>query len=655
MAAPDPIDAVLAPGGALARAIAGYEHRPEQIAMAHKVRDALAQRRFLLAEAGTGTGKTLAYLVPAILSGRKVVVATATRNLQQQVVRKDLPLVARALGFDVRWALMQGRQNYLCKLKFEQFDGARSFRSRAEAALWPRLKKWAAKTATGDRAEADLPDDFSTWGDLSTPSAACLGSACADYDDCFVTRMRERARAAEIVVVNHHLFFADLVVRDAARGAPGAEVIPPYQAVIFDEAHALEDVATEFFAIEVSPLRIADLARDAAVLLAPGEERSTRMLNLLEKAERLAAVLLRDVAAAAGAGDERGVRLLAGTLRPFADRATEVEVALGAARGLLGGSDDATIQALARRAGEIQSDLAFVRRADDPSYVYWVEMRARAPFLKAAPVDVAAELRSRLYARIDTAVFTSATLTAEGRFDYVRRRLGISDTAGVAAYPTDTIALDSPFDFGRQAVLYAPGHLPDPSDPGFVAAAADEIERLCAITGGRAFALFTSLKNMRGAHRALKDRLSWRVLLQGERPKHRLLEAFVARPSVLFASHSFWEGVDVPGEALSLVIIDRLPFASPADPLVAGRIDFLRGQERDPFAEYQLPQAVLALRQGFGRLIRTRTDRGIVAVLDRRLVTRPYGRVFVESLPRCERFGRLAEIAGWWRRGAALP
>ncbi len=645
----DAIEAILGPRGALARAIPGYEHRPQQIAMARRVLGALKDRRFLVAEAGTGTGKTLAYLVPAILSGRKVVISTATKNLQEQIVFKDLPLVKQVAGRPFTATLMKGRQNFLCKLKFEDFCAGPEFAVPAEAKRWPALRAWAGSTPTGDRAEANLPDEIEMWKSLSTGSATCLGQKCRLYEDCFVTRMRNAARESDVLVVNHHLFFADLAVRTAAQGAPGAEVIPPYEAVVFDEAHALEDVASEFFAVEMSPLRVAELARDAAMELDLDDRRAEALMRLLDKAQHLCGEVFTALTKLLPKGD-RAIRVLPSTWKASSGICVELETALRAVAGLIGDSEDVVVKSLARRAEQMGDDLAFLRRAEDPAFVYWLEVRARAAFLKAAPVDIAKELRERLYGRIDTAIFTSATLATDGKFDFLLRRLGLVEVDGSPLYEVDAAAFDSPFDFSSQAALYLPSHLPEPGSQAFAVAVAEEIGRLCAITGGRAFALFTSLRNMRAAHDALKDRLPWRVLLQGEAPKHRLLELFKAEPAVLFASHSFWEGVDVPGEALSLVVIDKLPFANPQDPIVAARMDHLKSRDRDPFNEYQLPAAVLALRQGFGRLIRTRADRGIVAVLDPRLHTRGYGRAFLDSLPGCPRIVDLEPLRGWWTR-----
>lgn len=651
----DAILAVLGPGGLMEQARDGYEHRPQQIAMAQRVRRALDLKRYALIEAGTGTGKTLAYLLPAVLSGLRVVVSTATKTLQEQILDKDLPLLREASGLDFTAALMKGRANYLCLEKLENaaLRLAPQRVGRSEAKALEGIRAWADQTKTGDRAELDLPENLSLWRDLSATSESCSGQRCPRFEDCFVTRMRKRAAEADLVIVNHHLFFADLSLRTATGGGRGAEIIPRYDAVIFDEAHALEDVATDHFGLAASDYRVDDLLSDCDRVLDPGDVEDYGVAPLLEKVELLSQAFFRQVGRLLPTS-EASQRLTRAKTAPLGTGASELGEALKALGGRLGRAEEADIASLARRAGEIADDLKFLVEAREPGFVFWIEARARATFLRAAPIDVAKELQSRLYSNVQALVLTSATLAAQGKLDFAKRRLGLADPeTGQDCYAVDTLVLDSPFDYPAQAALYAPASLPDPTDPKFVERAADEILDLCAITGGRAFVLFTSLRNMQEAHRRLANRLPYRVLLQGERPKAALIADFKERPSVLFASQSFWEGVDIAGEALSLVIIDKLPFASPADPVVAARIEQLKDRGREPFGEYQVPQAALALRQGFGRLIRTRRDRGIVAVLDRRLTTKGYGRAFLESLPRCPRTGDRAAIERWWRRPPA--
>jgi ATP-dependent DNA helicase DinG len=639
-------ESVLGPGGELERALSGYEHRPEQLELASAVESAFRDRRYLLAEAGTGTGKTLAYLVPAILSGRKVVVSTATKTLQDQIYFKDLPLLRERIGLEVKASYLKGRSNYLCLHRFEQFQADPVFDARDEAARWSQLKSWAAATETGDRSELDLPENTSTWRKLSTTSETCLGAKCPLYESCFVTRMRRKAEEADLLVVNHHLFFADLAIR-SRQGAEG--VLPKYDAVVFDEAHALEDAATSFFGSSVSTFRFDDLANDAQHAKADDDERAGMLTALALKAKGDGEAFFRDAQGVLPQLSREGsVRVARGGLDRTAVSLKSAVESLAALASYCAVAEEPEVIAIGRRASEIAADLGFVARAESVDHVYWAEARGRGMFLKAAPIEIADELRARLYEQIDTVVFASATLRADGRFEFFSRRVGL-DRPVEGHEPPVELAVPSSFDYPRQAALYATKLMPEPNDPGFCEAAAEEIAALCEITGGRAFALFTSVRNMETVHGLLAHRLPYQVLLQGERPKQALLAAFRERPTVLFATQSFWEGVDVPGDALSLVVIDRLPFASPGDPLVAARIEQLKSRGEDAFGGYQLPQAAISLQQGFGRLIRTSEDRGIVAILDRRLITKPYGRTFVRSLPPAQRFSDRERLGQWFR------
>jgi ATP-dependent DNA helicase DinG len=638
---------LLGPGGALEAALPGYEHRPAQLAMARAVEALFAEHGILLAEAGTGTGKTLAYLVPAVLSGRKVVVSTATKTLQEQIFFKDIPLLRDQAHLEFDAAYLKGRANYLCAHRFEAFDKSPTFASREEGALWPALRDWAFRTQSGDRAEADLPDNFSAWRQLSTTSETCLGSRCPLFEPCFVTKARRRAESADVLVVNHHLFFADLALRSRP-GADGAAVLPRYDAVVFDEAHALEDVATDFFGVQVSSFRVEDLATDALAALPPKDTRSGMVSAMALSLRARAEAFFKGAPRALGlSATENSTRLTRENSQRLAAQAAELNEALAGLSALTDDDDEPALGSLRRRADELAAELDFVLDASSDEHVYWAEGRGRGVFLRAAPIEVAADLQKRLYGAVDTVLFTSATLTAQGRFDFFAGRMGVPlGGEGVRA-----LAFDSPFDFPTQAGLYLPTHLPEPNDPAFPQAVADEIVALTKVSGGRAFALFTSLRNMEAVHALAAPRLSVPALLQGERPKSALLEAFKARPSVLFAAHSFWEGVDVPGAALSLVIIDKLPFASPGDPLVAARIDALRARGQEPFSAYQVPEAAIALRQGFGRLIRTKSDRGVVALLDRRVSTKAYGRAFLQSLPKARRLPHLDALRAFFEAG----
>jgi ATP-dependent DNA helicase DinG len=665
------VDHVLGEGGRLAAALPGYEHREDQLALAHAVERAISSRGYLVAEAGTGTGKTLAYLVPAILSGRRVIVSTATKTLQEQIWGKDIPLLRERCGLELSAAYLKGRSNYYCIARGEEFARSPTFAAREEAPLWPQIEAWSRETETGDRSELDLPDQLHAWRDLSATSENCLGRECAHYEDCFVTRARARASEADVLLVNHHLFFADLAMRTSRAGV---EILPEHDVVIFDEAHAIEDVATEYFGLQISSFRVEELSRDALRAVADRPDLGTMMKEatgeLRKSGERFFQAVADGLRAPSGRawapsrggpsaprsrrgassprpGNDESVKapLTEDVLEPTGRELGRLDSALGTLRDLLADAESPQLQQIARRSGELRVELAAVTAMKEPSRVYFGEVRGRGVFLRAAPIDVAEELQERLYRRTDTVVFTSATLAAQGRFEFFRRQVGLAPE-----FDVEEARFPGPFDFETQAALVSPAGLPEPNDPGFVAAAAEAIHDLTAITGGRAFVLCTSNRNMIAFHRACRA-LPYRLLLQGERPKSRLLEEFKAEPSVLFATASFWEGVDVPGEALSLVVIDRLPFAPPGDPVIAARLRALEEAGRDGFGELQVPAAALALRQGFGRLVRTREDRGLVAVLDRRLVTKGYGRAFLATLPKTPLLRTIDDARRWWERG----
>lgn len=657
------VEHAFADAGPLARALPAFEPRPGQRAMARAVAEALAGGGVLLAEAGTGTGKTLAYLVPAILSRQRVLVSTGTRTLQEQIYTKDLPLLADALGMPVTAACMKGRNNYLCLHRFAQvrasLDGeAQVCRVRRHAgpldrrasreapepsleaidpALVRRLAIWSQETETGDRAElADLPEDLPFWQAVSATSETCLGAECPRHDDCFVTRMRQRAAVSDVVIVNHHLLCADAAVRQGEWG----EVIPPCPHVVVDEAHQLEDVATQYFGLAVSGHRLEDLVRDTARLLGrtiadrPGDVR--RAVTRLDDHARAFFSRLALAWQGRAPGEER-VRVRA---EWFAEHASaglavagalaglEAALALAAGAGPEGASPDGArdATALARRAGALRLQLEFLVAANDPAYVYFLEGRARSVALRAAPIDVSHIVRELLIEDKRASVLTSATLSVGGSFEYVRARLGIGEAT--------QLRVPSEFDYARQAVLYLPRHMPEPRATTFADAVAREAAALVRRSRGRAFLLFTSHAMLHAVHERLRSVIDYPLLVQGAAPRPALLDAFRTTPhAVLLATSSFWQGVDVAGEQLSLVVIDKLPFASPADPITAARIEALTERGGDPFHEYQVPVAILTLLQGLGRLIRHRRDRGVLAVLDPRLLTRGYGRRFLAALP----------------------
>ncbi len=628
------IDSFFAPGGALARALPGYEQRPAQARLAEAVAGVFENGGLLLAEAGTGTGKTLAYLLPAVELGRRVVVSTGTKNLQAQLVEKDLPLLARALGRDLEVAVMKGRGNYLCRMRFRSFAQAGTFRRLDEVPLFHAVEAWAPRTRTGDRAEIeDLPDTADFWREVSASSENCIGQSCPDFDACWVTQMRQRALAADLVVVNHHLLCADLAVKGSSYG----QVIPDYDTLVIDEAHLLEEVATQYFGRQVSSHRVEDLARDVERELKAGKVDAPDVAAELDSLRRRADRFFRLMAASPG------TRLVAGRLPPrLLEESAALQARLDGVRTALLALPERPepLTGLAGRAQALKEELAFILSADDEDHVSFVETRGRGVFLRATPIDVSARLRELLFEPVRAAVLTSATLAVDDGFSYLKDRLGL--------LPTDELCLPSPFDFERQAVLYVPRRMPDPRSPAFVERAADEIARLLELSRGRAFVLFTSYANMNAVAQRLAGVLEFPLLIQGEAPKPVLLETFRRTPgAVLLATASFWQGVDVVGDQLSCVIVDKLPFASPSDPVVQARIERLRARGGNPFGEYQVPVAILMLKQGLGRLIRSASDRGILAVLDSRLLEKSYGRRFLDSLPPARLVHDLRDVEGF--------
>jgi ATP-dependent DNA helicase DinG len=654
--------------------MAGYEERAAQLEMADAVELALQDERPLLCEAGTGTGKTLAYLVPAILSGKRVVISTATRALQEQVFHKDLPGIAADLGLRAEAALVKGLGNYLCLRRFDELrKGSSALVDPWVARSLPLLETWAAETETGDAAELTaLAEDDPVWREVASSSETRLGSTCDHFDRCFVTRMKRDAERARILVVNHHLFFADLAVKLAAGArANAAGVLPPYDAVVFDEAHQLEDVATAYFGTRLSRARLEMMLRDAdRAFVASG--LSDRLLSRGEGAALTGLVreavdeLFEWLAHLCGPGDDGSGRISlprdawSGALLDAyhrLDTALETLAAYAEANRVV-----EAVGLVAERATRLRDDAAAI--VEPPTErVTWMEVRAPSrggprrgavSAVGASPVELGRLLRERIFDRVGAVVLTSATLTtAGGDFGFFRSRIGLD---GSDACPIE-VCVASPFDFAARALLYVPTDLPDTSDAEFVGRAADRIAELIAIVGGGAFVLCTSFRGMRALAGALRKRLARAPLVQGEAPKLALVSRFRADGhAVLVATMSFWEGVDVPGDALRLVVIEKIPFAVPTDPLVAARCARIAEQGRDPFLGYSVPQAALTLKQGFGRLIRTRSDRGVVAVLDRRVRTRAYGKALLEGLPPATRASRVDEVRAFWERvGGHLP
>ena len=614
--------------GPLARTLPAFEARPSQREMAAAAGEVFAGGGVLLVEAGTGTGKTLAYLVPAILSRRRVLVSTGTKNLQDQIFHKDLPALRGALDIPFTATYMKGRGNYLCLQRFDALRQSGEPLPAADQAYVDTLQEWAGQTETGDRAEIeDLPDDFPLWHEISATSENCVGQECPRYDDCFVTRMRRQALESDLIIVNHHLLCADAAVRQSAYG----EVIPSCACTVIDEAHQLEDVATQYFGVAVSNYRLEELVRDGRRLLDTDQAASPadaddlrRCLELTRERARMFVATLQQMAVP---GDR--LRVTAERLAPAADPAAHLASGLAeleqSCRQVKDASED--LLALARRAGELRDQLRFLLAAGDDAFVYFLERRERGGvFLRASPIDVSGVVSELILARASGTILTSATMTVDDTFDYLRGRLGVREAL--------ELRLPSEFDFARQAVLFLPRRMPDPRSGGFTAAVARELAGLLRATEGRAFVLFTSYANLRDVRDRLADTLPYPLLVQGSAPRTVLLREFRSMPhAVLLATSSFWQGVDVAGEALSCVVIDKLPFASPSDPITAARMEAVEAGGGSAFADYQVPLAILTLLQGLGRLIRHRTDRGVLALFDARVRTRSYGRRFLSSLP----------------------
>ena len=613
--------------GSLARTLPGFEPRDEQRALADAVAAALADGEHLLAEAGTGTGKSLAYLLPALESGQRVVVATATKALQDQLLTKDIPAAAAALGRDVRCAVLKGRQNYVCRRSLQglQLLGASGalFATAEDERAFEHLRGWLETTESGDRAELPFEPTASLWNELSVGPDRCHGRRCAFAATCFAERARERAGEAELVIANHALYFADLALRDRT---DGTGVLPDHDAVVFDEAHRLEEAAAAWFGGRVSLSSLRQLGRDV--------ERTAREEAFAPPARGLAELELLGVRLISELAPDGGrKRLRTHDLEPMLDVADGLCQTLAVlARELTGSGEGA--DALARRALAIATDVDACFESTESGQVAWAEPGA----LAWAPVDVSERLRESLWESETTAILVSATLEPT----FLRERLGLDGARD--------LRVASPFDYGEQARLYVPAHLPEPRAPGYYARLADEVAGLLRLSGGRALVLTSSYRALDELAERLEGRVPYPMLCQGQEPRERLLERFRTEvDSVLLATSTFWQGVDVRGESLSLLVIDKLPFAAPGDPLVEARCERIAELGGDWFSQYALPAAVLQLRQGFGRLIRSRDDRGVVAILDTRLRTRSYGRGFLAALPPCRVVDSLEDVADFFQ------
>jgi ATP-dependent DNA helicase DinG len=609
-------------GGPLSEWHPNYEFRKGQVDMAEAVESALEDKRHLIVEAGTGTGKTLAYLVPALLSGKRVIVSTGTKNLQEQLFFKDIPFLQQHFPRPLAVCYMKGRNNYACRQKIYDAEHAPVLNGLEEVADFQIIREWEKTTETGDRAEIKtLPENSTVWARIDARRDLCTNRKCAQFERCFLTKMHQRAAESDIIIVNHHLFFADLSIKDSKFEG----ILPEYHAVIFDEAHDIEGVAGDYFGAGVSNYRFQELHRDISVMSRMKNFASNELDRVLMRMDDIAGQFF-------GAFDDVKGRGPFNFRAAFLENHGEVYQNLLSVLELLSSQMNlikdapAEVLPLVTRALSLREELHFVMEAEDENFVFWVERRGRGFFIQATPIEIASILSRTLFDEVETAILTSATLAVSGGFEYVQKRLGLSNAR--------TLVVPGHFDYQKQALMYVPQDLPDPRNPAFPRAAADEIVRLLKASRGRAFVLFTSYNQMRMIYDHVSLEIDYPVLLQGTGPRTALLDEFKTTANcVLFATSAFWQGVDVPGEQLSCVIIDKLPFAVPNDPVVEARIRRIREAGGEPFYEYQIPQAAIVLKQGFGRLIRSKEDRGVLVMLDNRITKQRYGQIFFDSLP----------------------
>jgi ATP-dependent DNA helicase DinG len=632
------MDEIFGRSGLIAHHHPDYEHRPGQLAMAQAVAEALEQRHHLLVEAGTGIGKTLAYLIPAIATGRRIIVSTGTKNLQEQIFYKDIPFLQSILPRKFKATFLKGRSNYVCLNRLKRAESSPVLDGLEEMDYFDLVNNWAYESQTGDRAELkELPDKVSFWRHIDARSDICVGQKCPSFESCFITKARQAALESDIVIVNHALFFADLALRDKEWG----QVLPDYSAVIFDEAHQLEDIAAQYFGAGVSSYQIDDLLGDISRMALTDVDASREITKAGARVSTMADnfwTSLSGLSTASFDGPGRFVLRSDMFVRKRRDgeyestQAGECFVNLKAALQRLKSALQVVknappeMEATLRRVEQVLFDLEFIVSADDELFVYWLERRGRGVFLQATPIDASGILNDRLFSQVESVVLTSATLTSAGSFDFIRARLGVGQAAELIA--------DSNYDYQEQSLLYLPPKMPDPRDAGFQQAAANEIAGILNASRGRAFVLCTSYSQMQALREIVEYKIDFPIFMQGEGSNSGVLDKFRStQNAVLFATSSFWQGVDVRGEALSCVIIDKLPFAVPSDPVINARQRYIDSHGGNSFNGYSVPSAIITLKQGLGRLIRSATDRGVLSILDPRIVTKGYGQQFLKSLP----------------------
>ena len=630
----DHIDDILGPNGLVSRSLEGFEFRTAQVEMAHLIEKAIREKRSAIIEAGTGTGKTLGYLVPLVLSGKKAVISTGTKNLQEQIFFKDIPLLEKAMGFDVDAMLMKGRKNYLCLHRYHQNFSQISFLNPAQETIRKKIEKWITKTDFADRAELEwIRDDDILWDSISSTSEQCLGSQCLHTEDCYLNALRRRAAEARIIIVNHHLFFADLMVKKGGFG----EIIPRFQVVAFDEAHSIEDIATSYFGESFSTNQLTELVKDLEKEVKAHGKKMEKELKRHLALLRTGAEGLREPFV----GSEEKGRLKDEVLEKIhtgLGRDIRGSLKFISEESGLKSLESTELHAYVSRAGELEQRLERVLSSTTSDWLQWYERRKKGVEFHASPLHVSNYLEEYLYLEGRSIVFTSATLSTNGDFSYYRSRMGLPEDVLQKVYT-------SHFFFQEQTLMYIPKDLPPPNNPEFGLRAAKRILDILKITFGRALVLFTSYHNLNLVYQILEDEIPYTIFKQGEAPRSVLLEEFKRDThSVLLATGSFWQGVDVPGEALSCLIIDKLPFDSPDEPIVGGRIEAIRKRKGNPFMEYQLPSAIISLKQGLGRLIRNTSDQGVLAILDTRMINSRYGRFFFDSLPQIPLSHELSDI-----------